>query len=65
MAQVVIRKIDDDAMARLKARARRKGVSLEQELRTILIETASRAVPGVRWARPKVVRTPRSVGPIV
>ena len=40
MAQVVIRKIDDDAMARLKARARRKGVSLEQELRTILIETA-------------------------
>jgi len=28
MAQVVIRKIDDDAMARLKARARRKGVSL-------------------------------------
>lgn len=46
MAQVVIRKIDDDAMARLKARARRKGVSLEQELRTILIETASQDEAG-------------------
>jgi plasmid stability protein len=40
MAQVVIRNIDDDAIARLKARARRKGVSLERELRTILTETA-------------------------
>lgn len=48
MAQVVIRKIDDDAMARLKARARRKGVSLEQELRTILVETASRDEAGFR-----------------
>jgi plasmid stability protein len=27
MARVVIRKIDDDVMARLKARAHRKGVS--------------------------------------
>jgi plasmid stability protein len=40
MAQVVIRNLDDQAMARLKARARRKGVSLEQELRTILMDTA-------------------------
>ena len=48
MAQVVIRKIDDDAMGRLKARARRKGVSLEQELRTILIEAATRDEAGFR-----------------
>ena len=48
MAQVVIRKIDDDAMARLKARARRKGVSLEQELRTILIETTGQDEAGFR-----------------
>jgi len=48
MAQVVIRKIDDDAMARLRARARRKGVSLEQELRTILIESASLDEAGFR-----------------
>jgi plasmid stability protein len=40
MAQVVIRNISDDAMARLKARARRKGVPLEHELRAILTETA-------------------------
>jgi plasmid stability protein len=38
MAQVVIRNIDDDAIRELKARARRKGVSLERELRTILTE---------------------------
>ena len=48
MAQAVIRKIDDDAMARLKARARRKGVSLEQELRTILTEAASQDEAGFR-----------------
>ena len=42
MAQVVIRNIDDEAMRRLKARAARKGVSVESELRTILTE-ASRA----------------------
>jgi plasmid stability protein len=36
----VIRNLDDEALARLKARARRKGVSLEHELRTILMDTA-------------------------
>ncbi len=40
MAQVVIRNVDDEAMRRLKARAARKGVSLERELRTILTEAA-------------------------
>lgn len=40
MAQVVIRSIDEDAMRRLKARAARKGVSLERELRTILTQAA-------------------------
>ena len=48
MAQVVIRKIDDEAMARLRTQARRKGVSLEQELRTILIEAARRDEAGFR-----------------
>jgi antitoxin FitA len=42
MAQVIIRNVDDDAILRLKDRARRKGVSLESELRTIVVE-ASRA----------------------
>jgi plasmid stability protein len=40
MAQVVIRNIDDDAIRELKERARRKGISLERELRTILTEAA-------------------------
>jgi len=40
VAQVVIRNVDDEAMRRLKARAARKGVSLERELRTILTEVA-------------------------
>jgi antitoxin FitA len=40
VAQVVIRNIDDDAMRRLKSRAARKGISLERELRTILVEAA-------------------------
>jgi plasmid stability protein len=48
MAQVVIRNIDDEAMARLKARARRKGVSLERELRSILIDTARLDEAGFR-----------------
>jgi plasmid stability protein len=38
VAQVVIRNIDEEAMRRLRSRAARKGVSLERELRTILIE---------------------------
>jgi plasmid stability protein len=40
VAQIVIRNIDDEAMRRLKARAARRGVSLERELRTILTEAA-------------------------
>jgi plasmid stability protein len=40
MAQVLIRNVDDRAIARLKARAARKKTSLESELRTILVEAA-------------------------
>ncbi|HYE93710.1 MAG TPA: hypothetical protein VEA38_21945 [Terriglobales bacterium] len=36
MAQVVIRNIDDGVIARLRARAQRKGVPLERELRDVL-----------------------------
>jgi plasmid stability protein len=42
MAQVVIRNLDDAAVARLKVRAARKGISLEKELRTIITEAACR-----------------------
>ncbi len=38
MAQVLVRNLPDDVVARLKARAARARHSLEQELRVILIE---------------------------
>jgi plasmid stability protein len=40
MAQVLVRNLPDDVVARLKARAARARHSLEQELRCILIDAA-------------------------
>lgn len=40
MAQVLIRNVDDAAIASLKARAVRKGTSLERELRDVILEAA-------------------------
>jgi plasmid stability protein len=40
MAQVLMRNLPDDVVARLKARAARARRSLEQELRDILVEAA-------------------------
>jgi antitoxin FitA len=40
MAQVIIRNLDDDVVQRLKARAGRKGRSLEAELREVLTTAA-------------------------
>jgi plasmid stability protein len=40
MAQVIIRNIEDETLERLRARARRKGVSLEKELRELLMRAA-------------------------
>jgi antitoxin FitA len=40
MAQVIVRNLPDDVVARLKARAARQKRSLEQELREILSEAA-------------------------
>ena len=36
MGQLIVRKIDDDTKERLKQRAARHGVSMEEEVRTIL-----------------------------
>ena len=36
MAQILVRKLDDDVKAKLKARARRHGRSTEEEVRHIL-----------------------------
>ncbi len=48
MAQVLIRNIDDAAIERLRARAARKKVSLERELRDILTEAAHEGRPEAR-----------------
>jgi len=40
MAQVIVRNLPDDVVARLKARAKQRKHSLEQELREILREAA-------------------------
>lgn len=43
MAQILIRRLDDDALARLRSRARRAGRSLEEECRLSLVAAAERA----------------------
>jgi antitoxin FitA len=40
MAQILIRNLDDEIVARLKERARRQGRSLEAEARVILTQAA-------------------------
>jgi len=40
MAQVIVRNLPDDVVARLKARAARRRHSLEQELRDILTDAS-------------------------
>lgn len=40
MAQVLVRNLDDEVVARLRERARRTGRSLEQQLREILTAAA-------------------------
>jgi plasmid stability protein len=40
MAQVIVRNVDNEAIARLKSRAARKGHSLEQELRLVIVEAS-------------------------
>jgi hypothetical protein len=40
VAQILIRRLDDDALARLRARALREGRSLEEECRMSLVAAA-------------------------
>ena len=42
MAQILIRRLDDDAVARLRRRAIREGRSLEEECRLSLVAAAQR-----------------------
>ena len=64
MAQVIVRNLPDDVVARLKARASRQKRSLEQELREILSEAARPSreeiladIDRIRAMTPKVPQT--------
>jgi antitoxin FitA len=50
MAQLLVRRLDDDAKERLKARAKKHGRSLEAEARAILEGAAE---DPVTWNRPR------------
>ena len=41
MAQILVRKLEDDVLARLKERAKRNGRSAEAEIRSILAEAVA------------------------
>jgi len=43
MGRIIIRNLDDDVIARLKARAQANGRSLEAEVRHVLTQAASRS----------------------
>jgi plasmid stability protein len=60
MGQVIVRNLDDETIAALKARAAMRGNSLEQELRGILAQ-AARPGPEERLALADEIRamTPR------
>jgi antitoxin FitA len=45
MAQLVVRKVDDDVKERLRQRAARHGHSMEEEVRTILREAVMEDAP--------------------
>jgi len=55
MGQVIVRNLDDETIAALKARAARRGNSLEQELRGILAQ-AARPGPKERLALADEIR---------
>ena len=46
MAQLLVRKLDDSLVRKLKQRARAHGVSAEEEHRRILAEALARGKPG-------------------
>lgn len=45
MGQILVRRVDDDLKTRLKQRAARHGVSMEEEVRAILQDTVLRDEP--------------------
>ncbi len=53
MAQILVRRLDDDVKRRLAARAKLHGRSLEAEARTILLEAVAKQPPGQVAVKPE------------
>jgi len=56
MAQILVRSLDEDVVARLKERARKEGRSLQSEVRRILEEAAHAPQVDMETARKMVDR---------
>lgn len=62
MAQLIVRRVDDDVAARLKRRAKRNGRSMEEEVRHILRDAAREEHRAVRQLGSRIAARFRSVG---
>jgi plasmid stability protein len=62
MAQLIVRRVDDDVAARLKRRAKRNGRSMEEEVRHILRDAARAEHRAVRQLGSRIAGRFRSVG---
>jgi antitoxin FitA len=56
MAQLVVRKIDDDVKERLRQRAARHGRSMEEEVRVILSEAVAEDAPSTEGLGTRIAR---------
>lgn len=65
MVQVLIRRLDDETVMRLKARAQRAGRSLEEECRQVLREAAQRGDVVDVLARLRVDTSPSEADPFL
>lgn len=61
MAQLLIRRLDDDIVARLREKAKRQGVSLEQFLRDVVTREAG---PSKEDYLEGLTRLRESIGPV-
>lgn len=62
MAQIVVRKLDNDVAARLKRRAKRHGRSMEDEVRHILRNAAQAEDRAVRKLGSRITSRFKTIG---
>ena len=57
MAQVLIRDLDDAVVARLKAGAARRGLSMQAHLKDVLVAASNRSDDAAQLAQMRALRT--------